>query len=784
MIQVLGLRDFNVQGKPRKREVFFTKGWRFDKVQDIFDESKRRAVLQQIPTNEQFNLYFTVADCFEESGRKLKEQWVLPFDIDDIKIQAEDTVMADAEVVARAAASALGVSYEDLGVVFSGHGVQFHLLTTKPIVSAEFFDTYRLNYAALAQRIQLKLAEAGLQGKVDTSVFSAARLMRMPDTWNRKPGKTERQARIVNHTIKPLEFDLVERSGLQAFQKPDHVPDEALKNYPKPDTKAICAGCKFIVHCSTKQAVVTEPQWYAMQSVVARLDNGADLVHEFSNQHPKYSHYETELKIEQALMASGPRTCKNIEALWDGCKDCDYYEKVTSPIMIKGADYIASRDFGFRERRTDKNGNVRPGPAAFEDLLKEFANLHPYKTVADNGLTYIFNGKHWEMLTRIHLQAWAMERINPQASVAEMTEFVGRLKSQNVVTLEWFNTSRDHMMNFQNCVVDLRTLEVHSHKPEYGFVSVLPFDYDPRAAAPRWEQFLLEVMEGDAEMAQLLKEFGGYAISGDSYWLHKALILLGEGSNGKSVFMEILGEVAGKDAHSAVPLQTMGSLTSRYLMYNKLFNYSEETSAGALMSNEVFKTAAAGGVLSYKLLYSQEFQAPNKAKMIVSANNMPYSPDKTDAAHRRLLIVRFNVKFTPEKEGFDYFLKDKLRQELPGICNSLILAYRKVIESKKFSAKVKTDAELAQYIEESDNVTRFFKDQITLVDSEQKELAAEVYQAYVNYCEFNQEKPLTNVGFGKQLTRVWPEVINRRGFTTIREDSHRVIKGIKLRKEF
>lgn len=792
MIQVLGLRDWTnpKTGKVQKVETFFGKGWRFNAVQEVFDQPTLDAVLKQIPVEEQFNLYFTVSDCFEESGRKLKEQHAIPFDIDDLDLQ-EGKELDAAEAAARAASEVLGVPFEDMGVCFSGNGVQFFILTTNPIVSEEYFDQTRAHYGVVAKMIQNKLHERGIKGKVDTSVWSKARLMRLPSTINRKPGRIERRSKILNGTFKPVDFDIVRLSGLQFVEDHQSIPVEALKNYPKPDTPAICTGCKFLQHCKTNQAEITEPQWYGMLSIVARLDNGRELAHEFSSKHPDYNHYETENKIEQTLIASGPRTCKNIESLWDKCHECEYYGKVTSPIMIKSANYIASHDFGFRERSVDKNGNVKAGKPAYHDLVKQFQIENPFRVIDDTEIVYIYDGRKWISIPDARIRNWMMEKVSHKPTVGEMSEFIGILKAHNIISLEEMYRKSEGYIPFKNLVVNRKTRDVYPHSPEYGFTYCLEFDYDPNALAPLWTKFLDDITEGNEEKCRLLEEFAGYCISGDQQWLQKALIMVGDGANGKSVFMEILGEVAGEGAHSTLSMQSLSaSPQTRYQLVNKLFNYSEETSIGAMLESDIFKIISVGGSMEVKKLYVQPFTVFSRAKLIISSNSMPMSTDKSHGFYRRLAIVQFNKKFSPGDPGYDPNIKEKLRQELPGIANRLLLAYDRLKERGMLPDGAVLREAVEQYAKESNPVHIFYDQHLEVLPSDDVnyenalEKISEVYEHYRMMCEQSGFKAVNVIQFSKQLTRIDESFKDRRSLVRNGSAVSKYFKGIKLNKEF
>lgn len=784
MIQVLGLRDFfdSKSGKVQRKETFFQKGWRFEKVEDVFDMEKRAEVLRCIPPEEHYNLYFTVADCFEEAGRRLREQWAIPFDIDDLDLT---DALGNAEKAVRAAAEVLEVDFLDLGVVYTGNGVQFFIRLANPILSDDYFEETRDHYNLICKRIQNRLVERGIQGRVDNSVWTKARLMRLPDTENRKPGKENRRAVVMHSGMNSIDFDLVALSGLKEVEKEGHVPDQVLRSYPKPDTKAVCEGCKFLVYCKENQDKVSEPAWYAMVSLTSRLEDGRSLTHAYSEGHRHYNHYETENKIDQALSAAGPRTCQNIEGLWDGCPSCDYYGRVTSPIMIRGADYIASADFGYRERKVDKNGSVKPGRPEYIELVRTFEQEKPYKVIGENNLVFIFDGKKWIQEPVAFIKSWAMEKIRPQPSAAEMQEFYQILLSFNVVRQTWFNQASQDLVPFKNLVLNRRTGETSLHKPEHGLFFTLDFDYDPRATAPRWEKFIQEIA-GDEEIADLLEEYGGYCISGDPCWLQKALFLIGEGANGKSVYMEVLGALAGKEAHSAVPFQDLEKDTYRYRLVNKLFNYSEETSVNALHDSSMFKTLVSGGAMQVKQLYVQPYDVENRAKLIMASNDMPRNVDMSYGFFRRLLLVEFKRQFTADVEGYDPYLKDKLMAELPGICNRLMSKYEKVRERGGFSAQQAVQKRVEALRRDIDTVQMFVDEHVEKLEVTSSEYtkSSELYEHYRQMCEVKGFRPHNQTHFARNLYRIDRDFEERKVRSTINGGKTFIYAGIKLNKEF
>lgn len=784
MIQILGLRDgVSPTGARRKYPVFFNKQWRLESIDDVFNEAKLNTIITQVNPNERYNLYFTVADCFEEKERELKAQWAIPFDIDDIRIPSEEEAFVAATRVAEVAAAALGVPLGEIGALFSGNGVQLFIRLLKPFTSKDYFDQMRDHYGALCERIDKALTIAGLQGKVDTSVWSAARLMRLPNTENRKEGKPRRQARIINGTLIARDFNPAEESGMKPVLDAKTVPDSVLKSYPPPDTKAVLSGCKFLAWSGANPAAVREYQWYADQSITARLDGGRELVHRRSEGHPQYNYEECDTKIDQALRASGPRTCADINTRWDGCGECPHWGKITSPIMIRGPDYISTAATGYRKVSFGDDGKARLGKPHYQDIIRKFQQDHLYAVLEKSEQVYVYLDKHWEHMSETRLRAWMTELVRPEPAAAEMAEFLAQLKARHVRNIDWFYSQSAGRMNFQNCVLDLSTMETETHKPEHGFLNVLPFDYDPNATCPNWDGYIQDWMANDPDMVQLLHEFAGYCVSGDPLWLHKVLILTGDGENGKSIFMETIKRVVGKGNYSVLPIEQMSIPERRYSLIRSMYNYTEEASVNAFMNNEALKTMTGGGEIEVRALFEMSFSFVNKCKFVISANNPPDSKDKSHAMYRRLMFVPFNVVFAEgDPRRIDRRTMDaRIGAELPGICNRFIQAYNGVRKRESFVKPAASVAALEAYRIESDPIVQFSREAL-VVSADAEECKDEVFQRYVMFCRDHEERPLNSTWFWRQLKRHLKDRVQetRDGAGDATGRRRHLVKGIKL----
>lgn len=681
-IQILGLRDYvDKKGIKRKTTRFFNKKWMLGKIEDVFREDSVKALLKSVDKEEQYNLYFTVASCTKE--RVLDTQKVLPFDVDWVTLTngSLEERTEKATKTRDILAGLLKVQPEGIGLIWSGHGVQLFVFLEEAFASTQTFTQYRSSYVKLCKKFEALLRQHGIEHReVDTTAFSSARLMRLPFTINRKENNPDTEAFLVGpcepvYIAMPLEEE--------TLPKEHTITDAALKQFSKPDTEAVLQECEFIKWSKVNQNTVTEPQWYALLSILARLSSGRELCHTYSKEYKNYDEHSTDTKIDQALEAAGPRTCEGVENLWPGCKQCPHYQskEIKSPIQIKGATYIATESTGFRNIRLDKNGVPREADVNYNDLVKAFSRDFNYCTYIEPGgaestSIYVYRNDIWEREKIPTIRAWAEEKLRHNALKREIDEFTSKLLRHNIQK-ENFLLNGGKYIQFRNCVLELSTGKTMAPSPEFGITYKVPHIYQEDAKCPKWDAFLEDICEGDGHKIRLLNEFGAYTLFSSQSWLTKALVLVGDGANGKTVYIKALTNVVGVENTMSIRMKMLESQDAPVLLENKLLNACGEVSKNSLKDSSCLKELVEGGWTTGRLQYERSRSVFLFAKFIFACNEAPTINDKSHGLYRRLLVINLNKRYEYGVNANPY-LSQELAEETPGIIAKFRNCYKEL----------------------------------------------------------------------------------------------------------
>jgi putative DNA primase/helicase len=196
-------------------------------------------------------------------------------------------------------------------VIHSGHGLYPWWLFREPWVFKS--EKERQQAVHLLRRFQETFKSlAHAQGWNLDTTSDLARVLRIPGTWNRKPGLEPVPVRVleVNETCRynSSDFDpyLVEIEPAK-----DSAPRQW--NGPAGALAPVLKHCRFLQHCRDNPVTLSEPEWWVMVSNLARLDGGEEAIHVLSSPYPNYTNSETDAKIRHVLKSPGPHTCSYIQ---------------------------------------------------------------------------------------------------------------------------------------------------------------------------------------------------------------------------------------------------------------------------------------------------------------------------------------------------------------------------------------------------------------------------------------------------------------------------------------
>jgi P4 family phage/plasmid primase-like protien len=709
MIQIIGLREYtDKDGKLRTTDRVFDVG-KVASVKWLFSNYEK--VLSKIPKEEHYNLYYTMFPCTDEK-RKMMFLNCVPVDVDGIDVERVNDYH---QVIL----SAVGTDFNKTGIVFTGNGLQYYILTKIRYDHESVFKELRPLYKHLCKKVNIALNKAGLPGEMDSAVWSPSRILRLPGTKNIKKKKGEKKARMIQFIIEEQDVSLQTLVQMPQVRERDLVPVEEYAEYPPTDDEAVVKGCEFIKWAMENPAHVAYPEWFNLLGATAYFKDARKWSHKVSEGYGDYDRDQTDFKVDEWQNLGRPVRCDGIAHY--KCDDCKYKGKITTPIQIQGEDYIATETTGFRKNILLR-GKVKRGIVEFEDLRRKYHKDHPYVSVG--GVIYTYNGKNWDLVeSKETLKNYCHEKVtDPYSAARDRDEFMKLLQCTNVVSPKFFHKSVGYA-NFQNGVLNMNNGEFMPHSPDFGFRSVRSYDYDPKADCPKFKEFLGQVTQHDNDMKCTLVEFMAACLSNiHPNLLETCLILYGDGSNGKSVFLDVLKHLAGDKAYSCVSAGDLNKDTYRALIEGKLFNLSEETPRKGFLESDKFKKLVSGESLPVRHLYSQPYEVELHAKCIFSCNDLPYNNDTSAGMHRRLLIVPFDATFSAANGNRDINIREKLFKELPGIFNLVNQGYERLIHNlkkgKKFTVSPRSLHEQEEYSLDSNPVKSWFMDSVERYECE------------------------------------------------------------------
>lgn len=355
------------------------------------------------------------------------------------------------------------------------------------------------------------------------------------------------------------------------------------------------------------------------------------------------------------------------------------------------------------------------------------------------------NLSRWEMIDETDLVNKIKDVMEPQAKSTILpnsikSQIFTAVKSESRLTKP-LDTPKT-WVQFKDTIVDVMTGEEFPASPEYFITNPIPWDLGDTDETPTIDKIFTEWV--GEEWKQTLYEIIAYSMLPD-YPLSLLFVLVGGGSNGKTVFLKLLSKIVGFDNTTTSDLKSL--MTQRFekaKLHKKLLCVMGETDYADLKNTDWIKRLTGGDPISFELKGKNPFDDYNYAKIVIATNTLPMTSDKTRGFYRRFIVIDFPNEF-PEK--IDIISKIP-EEEYPALMRKSVKILKDLLQRREFTNQGTIEERMSRYEMRSNPVSIFidnFCDRTGNHDIPFSEFKTKFY----DFCKLNDFNPPSDIMVGK-----------------------------------
>ncbi|MGF6348157.1 DNA primase family protein [Variovorax sp. W2I14] len=266
----------------------------------------------------------------------------------------------------------------------------------------------------------------------------------------------------------------------------------------------------------------------------------------------------------------------------------------------------------------------------------------------------------------------------------------------------------------------------------------------------------LDVFMANPEHQKLLQEYAGYTLTPGTK-RQKALLLQGEGGEGKSVFIDILSGI-----HQKVEVIDVSDKDTRKpasLAAASLIICPEVGKQNFQL--EFFKSIVVGDKVKLRNLYQDEISTVIGAKCVFSFNNFPIVNDKTNGFWRRVILFKLTNKIPANKINVN-LSREILAKESKIVLDWALAGLQRLTKQNGFTNVPELEAGLAEWKTSQNTVAQFLEEVEFALHPTAFLPKVELYQRYRKFCVDRGNQPVSNEGFYTDLKRAYPNLLEKK----------------------
>ena len=372
-----------------------------------------------------------------------------------------------------------------------------------------------------------------------------------------------------------------------------------------------------------------------------------------------------------------------------------------------------------------------------------------------------YNDSYWEDVSEAQLHSYIDKELGVFSTGGRISG-IAKLVRARCVTRSMFDIKP--VFNFVNGTLELKPeIRFREHSADDLCTYCAPYPFNETARCNEWEHFIETVTDGDDRKMALLQEVAGYVLQ-DTNKMQAAVFLIGEGSNGKSVYTDTLKAVYTQERTTAVRLEKLDKDFQLVQMSTSILNVCGETDGEIDSSTSTFKSVVAGDLLNACYKGRDFFSFIPRTKFFINCNSFPRTSDTSNGFLRRCVFIEFPLNFVMDREPTrlnerraDTSLSAKLQtpEALSGIFSWCLEGY-KTLESVGYFTKTDEAEDLKERFKETLNpLIVFIRDCPPPLEISLREL----YLSYTVWCEDCNHRMMSRTAFSQKIKPVIKEYL-------------------------
>ena len=434
------------------------------------------------------------------------------------------------------------------------------------------------------------------------------------------------------------------------------------------------------------------------------------------------SHYTDAMELKQFIMSINRYT--DPTAIASALSDCDFPPSVLKSIQ--------------------KSAEAAPTESQIVDEIIQKHNI----VYVDQVGFYEWDGRVWSKISDGVVRNYADTQYGKRFSTAQRVAAVcNLLKSRTICDMKF---DRNPVITFQNGTLEIETGKFRDFSEADCCSICMDYDYDPTVSCPTWEHFIEDVTDGEPRRQEILQFIAGYTLFPDCRH-QKVFILVGNGGNGKSVYLEVIQKLFGDKNVTHVEPTGLAKEFERIRLKDSLLNIGSDINSDfsrGEIREWLLKVADGTSVQAcYKGLNHIDFIP--RCKLVYACNAMP-TAEIINGLNRRMQFVDFPCQYVevpdpndPKQKPRDINLIAKLGAELPGIFNWAYAGY-KLLNTVGYFTDAPEQEEFMQEFETMSNPVIVFCEDYNFEGTVSRD---HLYATYQGWCELTGHRALSREKF-------------------------------------